>query len=76
MKIIAVVNDSNGEIQAVLEGHGRYFPFAGLPAERIEIKRQYGEVGEHAIVSIEMNGYEHIVSTEKYSLVYEKEVAE
>lgn len=75
MKIIAVVNDSNGDIQAVLEGHSHYFPFTGFPAKSIEIKRQYGEAGEHAIVSIEMNGYEHLVSTEKYSLIYERESA-
>ncbi|MGG5333871.1 hypothetical protein [Enterococcus sp. AZ163] len=60
----------------MLEGHDHHFPFRGQTAKYIDIARQYGEVGEHAMVSIEMNGYEHHVSTEKYSLVYEKEVAE
>jgi hypothetical protein len=44
-----------------------------MPTKNIDITRQYGEIGEHAIVSIEMNGYEHLVSTEKYSLVYDEE---
>lgn len=73
MKIVAVINDSTGQIQTVLDGYTHRFPYSGMPTKNIDITRQYGEIGEHAIVSIEMNGYEHLVSTEKYSLVYDKE---
>lgn len=74
-KIVAVVNDQTGSVHAVLEGYQHYFPFFGIPSKSIEEIRSYGEIGEYGFVKLYFFGFEHIVSTEKYSLVYE-EVAE
>lgn len=74
-KIIAVINDQTGTVHAALEGYQSSLPFSGMPSKYIEDAGAYGEIGEYFWIKLDYFGFEHVVSTENYSAVWE-EVAE
>lgn len=70
--VIAVVNDSTGELYAVAEGYeNRFHKRAELSVGYIKVTRQYGEFGENIIAEIFWNGFKHYVDSTKYSFIYE-----
>ena len=74
MKIIAVINDSTGEVHAVLKGYEHKVLYRGwIVAHNIEEIRQFGEIGENIQVKIKWGNLSHVIDNKNYSFIYEEE---
>ena len=74
MKIVAVMNDSTGEVHAVLKGYEFKFLNRGrIIADDIKELRQFGEVGENIQVKIKWGNPSHVIDNKNYSFIYEEE---
>ena len=74
MKIIAVINDSTGEVHAVLQGYEHKVLYRGwIVAHNIKEIWQFGEDGENVQVKIKWGNLSHVIDNKNYSFIYEEE---
>lgn len=71
-KIVAVINDQTGRVEAALDGYQSRLPFSGVPSKYIEFEHSYGDSMEYRTVRFDFFGFVREVSNENYSLVYEE----
>lgn len=70
-KPIAVINDNTGEITYVLEEYNGSFPLNDIHMQITKRIEKVANAGTIGIYKVELNGFDHIINTGSYSIVYE-----
>lgn len=70
-KPIAIYNNYTGDLAYVLEGYTHRFPLRFIHEQTTKKIEKINSVGLTGIYSVERNGFEHIIHTGPYSVIYE-----
>lgn len=73
MKPVAIVNDSTGETVYVLQGYDRMFTAKYEVIEINEYGRNLTNMNDYSAIEVKHGGFAHVLSSGKYSVIYEEE---